>query len=272
MWSLVVVVLLPFTVLVHELGHAAVGLARTTGFVRVQVGREPGAVRFRIGRLIVSLDPRRRTDRLGGYARTAGALTPRERLAYALAGPAAEAAFGAVLALLGHEVLGGLVTAVAFWNLVPRKVGRYGSDGWHALHALRGSGVDRTDVEETRARAHVLFASPERYLEPRRRLLELVADDRDPHAVRCAFVGWCWRESQVGSLGETRQTALDALHEATLTGAVEPHLSARAAHRLAQSGSPFGPTFDQTEAALVPQERYAFRYGGALREIEQIRE
>src|SRR5581483_6846880 len=43
--------------LVHELGHASVGLARTQGVVHVQVGRTPGRWRLRVGRLDMELSP-----------------------------------------------------------------------------------------------------------------------------------------------------------------------------------------------------------------------
>ena len=51
------VVVGPLLVLVHELGHAAVGLAATDGLVSVRVGRTPGWFRGRVGRLAFELSP-----------------------------------------------------------------------------------------------------------------------------------------------------------------------------------------------------------------------
>jgi hypothetical protein len=53
-----------------------------------------------------------------------------------------------------------------------------------------------------------------------------------------------------------------------LTGAVDPWLGVDAALRLARSDASFGALFDGSSGDLDP---FAFRCGGALFEIEQIR-
>jgi hypothetical protein len=59
----------PPLVLVHELGHALVGLARTRGVVHVVIGAPPSFLRARIGRLALELSLRQGRG-VAGYART----------------------------------------------------------------------------------------------------------------------------------------------------------------------------------------------------------
>jgi hypothetical protein len=91
---------------------------------------------------------------------------------------------------------------------------------------------------------------------------------------RIAFVGWCWRESE-REPPDVREAALDALLEATRTGAVEPSLTGFAAQLLAESEADFGEAFEEGCAFACRADpgdpaRFAFRFGGALREIERI--
>ncbi|TML96784.1 MAG: hypothetical protein E6G10_26160 [Actinobacteria bacterium] len=135
----------------------------------------------------------------------------------------------------------------------------------------------------------MLFATPAKYLTGLRTQLLGGApiavghspDDRSPAAVglfRLAYAGWCFSEAAHGDCHELRGAALDALHDATRTGAVEPRLTALAARALAGRGA-LQRTIPEVAFAQVcgaegplEEERFAFRYGLALREIERIRE
>ena len=294
-WSLAFLVLGPALIVVHELGHATVGLLRTQGLVHAHVGREPGRFRGRIGRLVVTVDfaP---GDKRGGFAHTYAALSRSERIAFALAGPTAEAAaagllvaLGVRLSLLSLVVIGGLGIASAVYNLYPRvREGRL-SDGAHVRDAIHGRTIHRTELDDVLARAHVLFATPTKHLTGLRTQLLGGApvaaghapEDRSPAAVglfRLAYAGWCYSEAAPSNCHELRGAALDALHAATSTGALEPHLTALAARALAgrdvlQRTFPEA-AFTRVCSAVGPleQERFAFRYGLAVREIERIRE
>jgi hypothetical protein len=291
--GLLLLVFGPLYTLVHELGHAAVPLTRTEGFVFVQVGREPARWRLRIGRLVLHLDPLPSSSKIAGYARSGARLGPGERAVYALSGPAASGLFSLALVVAGRR-LGAPVLELAGWlgfsasviNLVPHRVGRLRSDGWHLLQALAGHGTGQSDVRDTPARVEVLLAnSADSLTERRKRLLGGVPvllglspekpTEEGFTLVRIAFVGWCWRESQRDRT-EVREAALDALHEATRVGLVEPSLTGFAAQRLAESHADFGAVFDDGFAYACrhdsgDREQFAFRFGGALREIERIR-
>src|SRR4051812_17645594 len=96
----------PPLVLVHELGHAVVGLARTRGVVHVVVGARPGFLRGRVGRLALDLSLRRGRG-VAGYART-----------YALGVPA----FDRFLIAIGGPFASALAAGL-FWSLVPHVQG-----------------------------------------------------------------------------------------------------------------------------------------------------
>jgi hypothetical protein len=180
----------------HELGHAAVGLARTKAFVRLQVGREPAWLRFRVGRLLVSLDPRPSTDgEPAGYASVAGRLSAPERAVFAAAGPVAELLFALAIAAVGHPLLSVFLAAVSLVNLVRFRRGRWLSDGRHLLDALRGRGTGQSEEQDTAARAQVLFEAREQHLRPRLDQLAAAASG-DPRLLRAAYAGWCWRTAQ----------------------------------------------------------------------------
>jgi hypothetical protein len=55
MHGVLLMLIVPLEVLVHELAHAAAALRMTRGPVRVHVGQYPGLVRLRFGRLHVQL-------------------------------------------------------------------------------------------------------------------------------------------------------------------------------------------------------------------------
>jgi hypothetical protein len=280
-WGVFLVVLYPALTLVHELGHAAVALARTNAPVLVQVGREGGLVRLRLGRLAISLDPLPRGPR-AGLTRVGGSLTARERVAFALGGPAAEAIAGLALVAVGNihaSVLltagGGLAIGVAVVSLLPLAYGGVRTDGWHVRSALRGVGVDHERV----ARADALFRNRDAYVTPVRERLFAVApiacghapEDRSDAAAalwQTAYAGWCWRESEDGSK-DLRSEVRAALERGSAEGFEEPALIALAARLVAESDVDFGPAF---AAATPPGDAasFAFRYGGAVREVERV--
>lgn len=149
------VLVAPLLVAVHEGGHALAALVLTRDPVDVAVGSEGRAARLRVGRVMVALHPFVRPDRMGGsVGLDDAALSARGALAVALAGPAASA-LGTVATALAlervapgilHDVLAvatfaGLMTVAV--NLVPmRVVERRGEPPWRtdgllALQALR---------------------------------------------------------------------------------------------------------------------------------------
>jgi hypothetical protein len=271
LWLGLLFALSPLWVLVHELGHAAVALVRTEGVVRVRVGRMPGRWRRRIGRLVLSIDPRPVTGVGGGTLSTAR-LGAGERVAFSLAGPIAQLLPAVVLVAAGLRLPGILLAASAAWNLVPRRTETHCSDGWHLLEALRGRPTPHTETQDTAARAQLLFERPDVHLHPRNALLAPAANG-DAMLLRAAYAGWCWRSAQRVGLGDTRGAALDALHAATVTGLVEPHLTIDATRRLAASLADFGDLFvaGMSSSVAGPAQITAFRYGGALHDIERIR-
>jgi hypothetical protein len=171
---------------------------------------------------------------------------------------------------------GALVIALAVANLVPRSHGGVRTDGWHVLWALRGVALDLERV----ARADALFHDRDTHVTPLRERLFAVApivrgyapDDRSDASAalwQTAFAGWCWRESDddpkpiAGAVG-------NALDRAAAQGLEEPVLTALAAQLVAESRADFGSSFD-TATPTVPDAAFAFRYGGAIREIERVR-
>jgi hypothetical protein len=206
------VVLTPLLVVVHELGHATVGLALGDGPVHVSVGRRPPWLRFMIGRLTLELNPLIPLVGPAGFARTAAPLSRRLCLAHAAGGPAAN--FAVAAAALGAMATAGRATwlvAVAatsasygLWNLVPRRTGTEASDGLRLLRLVKG--LDTESYEQTRLRWATLVTE---------RRNEVVAGDRGRRlagvathlglavtpsrelasAATMAIAGWCWREA-----------------------------------------------------------------------------
>jgi hypothetical protein len=325
-WSLLVAILLaPVFVLIHEVGHATVGLIQTEGLVAVRVGRVPARWQARVGRLRLEINPLPARNMPAGLAMVYARCGVGTRVMLGLAGPFAQAVAAALVMIVGArmnvaglEVVGGLGIIDALLNLVPREWRGFRSDGAYILDALRHAGVASRDaldgstaepfkraLADTYSRWFVLFTDSKAQVRTPRRAQLLggapVAlghrlDDRSAVALglwRLAFAGWCWREVERGEPDRVREAALDAVHVATLTGALEPDLTARAARNLATGSTELGlasPGADDAERArflaaafmqmpadlripVIPeaQQRFAFGYGVALRDIERAR-
>jgi len=215
----------PVLVLVHELGHATVGLLRTEGLVRVRVGRSPARWRLRVGRLELELNPLPARNAPAGLAMVYARSGAGTKAALALAGPFAEAGAAGVVLLLGlHErvlflqILGVLGLVDAVLNLVPRERHGLRSDGAHLLDALRNTrevshpalngsttAPFMQSLADTYSRWLVLFSRPTSDVRTARlgQLLggapiALGYEPGDRSAVplglwRLSFAGWCWR-------------------------------------------------------------------------------
>jgi hypothetical protein len=317
------VVLAPALVLVHELGHAAVALARTEGLVAVRVGRSPASWRRRFGRLQLELSILPARNEPAGLAKIHARLGSGSRVALALAGPLAQAIAGVLIAIVGTRIhflpltlSGGLCVLEAAANLIPREKHGVRSDGAYlgdALREFRGAGgrgasdsaAERLERElsDIRSRWQVIVSderSPIR-TQQRGRLLTaahiaLGHNDSGSEPARSlwwvSFSAWCWRHVERGDLSRIREAVLDAIHEATLSGAVEPDLTAHAAvSHAARNDLSLASPGDDDEARRrhfergyelllgharptdIPQEHweFAYRYGIALHDIEQAR-
>jgi hypothetical protein len=215
--GITLVVSAPLLVLVHELGHAAVGLWTTEGLVQVHVGREPARVRFRVGRLDVGLNPDLPRRGRAGVARTWAAMERGDRIAYALAGPLAELAVAFVVTA---GVVGGLVPRMlvltagcaafdAVANLVPRERHGNRSDGLLVLDALRGRPTAGLDDTATRFLASVTHKRHPARTDERAANLALAPQAlglaprtaEADSAFELAAAGWFWREAEDVSLG-----------------------------------------------------------------------
>ena len=149
-------------VLAHELGHAAVGLTRTKGLVRVRVGRSLGVWRVRLGRLSLELHPFPARNEPEGLARTHAHFGQTSALLYTLAGPAA-GCLAALLLVLGGiragfeplAVIGGLVFFSELSNLLPSDHHGIGSDGTRAARAMSNK-TSGKGSESTRGRGNTV--------------------------------------------------------------------------------------------------------------------
>jgi hypothetical protein len=280
----IVLLLSPLLTLVHELGHAAVGLACSEGVVVVRVGRAPGLVRGRIGRLAFELNPIPGRG-AAGSAQTYARLDGGAWIACALAGPLADLLlaallFPACLAAQGRtqQVLGvmiGYSVTMAVYNLVPFSRLGFTSDGYHLREALRssrerahpawsGGSVDTfvREFDDTAAR-WLAMLSDARHPCRTPRLARLLAGapaalDVDDEAcegyataLQLAFAGWCWRDVERGEPARLGSTVRDASRRAAQTGAVGTDAISLAARELASSdllGSA-SPGADETERA-----------------------
>ena len=310
----------PLIVLIHELGHAVVGLIRTEGLVNVRVGRTPPRWRTRLGRLELELNPVLARNSPAGLAKVYAESGVGTQVALILAGPLAEAAAGAVILVVGVHLRLGLAAIVGgFWilnallNLVPRTRHGRSSDGACLVAALRkartaprepAGSLERT-LADTFSRWVVQFTTAKGSVQTPRRMgllggapvaLGHAPDDRGTLAVslwRLAYAGWCWREVEHGDFARIREAALDAVHAATTAGAVEPNLTGLATRTLATGTTDLAlasPGVDDDErrrfldTALlriptavrlpsIPEEhqRFAFRYGIALHDVERVR-
>lgn len=315
--------LAPALVLVHELGHATVGLVRTEGLVKVRVGRSPARWRLRLGRLDLELNPVPARNAPAGLAMMYARFGVGTKVALALAGPLAQAGAAGLVLLFGlHEHSTLLATVGVLWlieaalNLVPRERNGLRSDGAYLLDALRGARAAprvalngsttapfMQSLADTYSRWLVLFSDPNSAVKTARRArllggapvaLGYGPDDQSTIPLglwRLAFAGWCWREVEHGEPERLREVALDAVHTATRSGAFEPNLTALAARSLATSAAELGlaspgandaerkaflaAAFRQVPTALRPavipeqQQRFAFRYGVALHDVER---
>ena len=131
----------PLFALVHELGHALVGLGWSHAPVHLIVGRQPGRWRFRVGRLACSLSPTMPWGSEPGGATMTVGLGRGARIASALAGPLAHAALSILVVFVGHwthhdllVVVGVLATLWSALSFVPKEAG---SDGATLIAALR---------------------------------------------------------------------------------------------------------------------------------------
>lgn len=255
----------PVFVLVHELGHAVVGLTRTEGLVLVRVGRAPGRWQVRIGRLQLELNLLPARNAPAGLAQIHARFGVGTRVALSLAGPLAEATAAAVLVVFGLKVHVELLTAVgalgaadAVLNLVPFARHGHRSDGHHLLDALRHGRESRRRPEhdpsveafvqaiaDTYSRWVVLYTDVRSPVRTTRRS-ELLSGAPaalghrsmdNPQALalwQLAFAGWCWRNAERdGNTSALREAALDALHQHRVAGAIEPALTICAARELA---------------------------------------
>jgi hypothetical protein len=320
LWWLLCLVcaLMPAGWLVHELGHGMVGLLRTEGLVEVSVGRRPPWWRGRFGRLLVSFSPFPATNAPAGLARVHARCGRGTKVALLLAGPITEAGCGVLLLLAGGrggyllvQIAGALWILDALANLVPFSRSGQRSDGGQLLDTLRASSTDLRTVtasDDLRAGIYarwlVLITDGQGILRDQRRRALLTGapwmaglqrvDGRQAFHALCqsALAGWCWREAEQGDTARLRDDALDALHAAKLTGALEPALSRLAAQNLLNTvelglGSPgsddesrvrlLTDAFAKLPPELRPdtppckQQEIAFRYGVAANDIEQAR-
>jgi hypothetical protein len=284
--SLVYCALLPVFVAAHELGHAAVSLARSDDRVSVALGRPPGKWRVVLGRLDLTVGLN-----FWSYRKPAGTvsrvhLDKRSTIACGLAGPVAQAAASTFLIPIGvathHPQVGdaGIVgVAFALSSLVPFRLAGFGSDGANILQSLR-----EDPVLVMKHRWLALFKDVHGTLGPTRgRVIDGLpgalghpGKGADALAVwTLAFAGWCWRAVEGAPSPEMRGYAFDALQTATRTVATEPQLTYRAAASLSGWESIAG--LEQLPRELRPadlddeKQRFAFRFGMALYDIERAK-
>src|SRR4029077_4307877 len=91
-------------------------------------------------------------------------------------GPAASALFSLLLVAVGQrggsyafELYGWIGFGISVFCLVPRRVGRLRSDGWHLLQALAGNGTSQSDRQDTAARVEVMLTRSATHLTEHRR-------------------------------------------------------------------------------------------------------
>jgi hypothetical protein len=287
--------LMSLLVVLHEVGHAAVALACTESLVLLRVGRHPGVVRGRVGRLQFSLDVHR-SERDESFAAVVADLTPGERVAFALAGPAANLAFALLLvpsflaAAGGWRWAIGLAMAVsalmAMENLLSRDPR---SDGRQALAALRHRGKHvPSDFDDAVGRWMALFADTRDRRFSRQRLFlfgvapyELGVDPRPSNGEareywNAARAGWCWREVRAAPAAAISGAAREAWKRHSLEGRSGLELAGKAAADLARQAFPsdveeaFLTTTELREAVPNERSRFAFRYGSALHDVERV--
>lgn len=301
---------LPVSIVVHELGHALVALACTESLVEMRAGPGPGVIRGRVGRLAYSIDPRwgRKTDNPGMTAMLAD-VTPSERIAYSLGGPAANVLLAVFLTPLAssfsgpprHFVVGGIQVSVclAIVNLVSRDPS---SDGRMALAAIRGE-VPLADGEPpltgeiavALGRWLALYTNmrDRRFSDQRSFLfgiasLELGVDPRTSFASASRYwdiarAGWCWREVRPAPAGDLANLPENAWRDRSLEGLRGLDLAAAATVDVARGrGTDADPHLEEALVATIEppegasnvddEDRFAFQFGVALHDVERVME
>jgi hypothetical protein len=299
-----------FSIVVHELGHAVVALACTESLVLLRVGRSPGVVRGRIGRLAYSFDFRSGDDTEEAVTGVAADLRRADQIAYALGGPAANAALALFLTPLAwsltgvprYAVCGAVLLSayVAVANLVSRAPD---SDGRMALAAIRGEipsddgeGPLSGAIANALGRWMALYANVRdpRFSDQRAFLfgiapLELGVDPRTSldDASRCwntARAGWCWREVRPAPAHVLANLPKNAWRSRSLEGLRGRELAAAAAAEVARASrrvytdpdfeAAFLATTQLREAVAQADDdsRFAFKFGVALHDVERVME
>jgi peptidase M50-like protein len=301
---------LPVSIVVHELGHAVVALACTQSHVEMRVGPDPGLIRGRIGRLAYSIDPRwgRKTDDPGMTAMLAD-VTPSERIAYSLGGPAANVLLAVFLTPLAssfsgpprHLVAGAILVSVclAVLNLVSRETS---SDGRMALAAIRGEVplVNREppltgEIANALGRWLALYTNmgDRRFSDQRSFLfgiapLELGFDPRTSFANASRYwsiarAGWCWREVRPAPAEVLANLPENAWRSRSLEGLRGLDLAAAATVDVARGrGADADPHIEEALVATIEppegassvddEDRFAFQFGVALYDVERVME
>lgn len=298
-------------IVVHELGHAVVALACTESLVQVRVGRPPGVVRGRIGRLAYSFDLR--TDEHAhddAITHVLADLSRPEQIAYALGGPAANAALAVFLAPLAWSLSGVprymvcsvIVLSVCgtVMNLVSRSPDSDGRIAIAAIHgeipAVEGERPLTGEIGNALGRWMALYANARdpRFSKQRAYLfgiapLELGVDPRTSFddASRCwntARAGWCWREVRPAPAHVLANLPKRAWKSRSLEGLRGLELAAAAAAEVARASrrpftdpdveTAFVATTELREAVPVSDDdsRFAFQFGVALHDVERVME
>jgi len=262
----IVALFFPVLLLAHETGHALVGLLRTEGLVIVRVGRAPGWLRGRVGRLAFELSPIP-SQELAGSATTFARLDRRERIAYALAGPAAEllavAACVPFILRVPDAARPPFVWALAFGcshaalNFVPQRIGNFFTDGGAILAAFRYTPADEGlkspagstapaivgELQDTQSRWIALFADVKSWARAPHRSSALSGaawalglDPQTPPASTAiwhSLAGWCWRECERGDPERRGSATRSEWRRVAQQGFVGSELKARVAATLA---------------------------------------
>lgn len=286
-------------VLGHELGHAAVGVLRSEGLVTVRIGRTPARWRCRVGRLQLELNLVPALSGTEGQARIHARLGRKSQAALALAGPVAGSLVAADLVLYGLRyhfqplLFAGFVGGVLnLTNLVPFRRCGHRSDGGRVLDLLRSRGTAQPEDRLAAAYSRwIALVTDLRSVIAPEQLLRLggapvavgyLPDDRSDAAVglwRLAAAGWCWREAEHANLAAIRDDVLDERHAAAKREAGRGDIAVSAARELAVQRKD-DPHLNDVFARLRPffqqlrlrdeQERFAFRFGVALHDVEHI--
>ena len=295
-----------FVLLTHELGHAAIGLTRTDGLVRVRVGRSPGVWRGRLRRLSLELHPLPARNEPDGVATTHAHFGQASAVLYALAGPCAGCLAALALLLLGirshfepFTIVAGFIFFAELSNLLPSDKHGVRSDGAVLRELLHTSCPPRPahPLADVSARFLVLVTDARGTLAGGTGgvlLKVLNALDRDPNdrnspeavgLVRMAFSGWCWREAERGDTAPIRDSVLDARHRAVLMGLSQADVAGWAAAELARKTdlAAASPSPDALEYGFrrarwsrftdgVPEQHaeFAFRFGVAMHDVRTI--